>query len=76
MPARTLVEKLKYYTARVSGACDPDQPYRQHIYLRAPRTLPEIEIFFDRFLQRQCRGRCSISLSAIALFSTMPRKLL
>ncbi len=32
MLAGTLVEKLKDYTARVSGASDPDQPRRQHIY--------------------------------------------
>lgn len=52
MPAGTIVEKLKYYTARVSGATDPDQPRRQHIYLNALRTLPDVEIFFGQFLAK------------------------
>jgi hypothetical protein len=52
MPAGTVIEKLKYYTARVSGATDPDQPRRQHIYLNALRTLPEVEIFYGQFLAK------------------------
>lgn len=52
MPTDTVVEKLKYYTARVSGATDRDQPRRQHIYLNALLTIPEIEIFFGQFLAK------------------------
>ncbi|MCB2263342.1 MAG: NYN domain-containing protein [Candidatus Thiosymbion ectosymbiont of Robbea hypermnestra] len=52
MPAGTLIEKLKYYTARVSGATDPDQPRRQQLYLNALRTIPEVEIFFGQFLAK------------------------
>lgn len=52
MPPGTIIEKLKYYTARVSGAGDPDQPRRQHIYLSALRTIPEIEIVFGQFLAK------------------------
>jgi hypothetical protein len=52
MPAGTIVEKLKYYTARVSGATDPGQPRRQQIYLKALQTIPEVEIFFGQFLDK------------------------
>lgn len=52
MPAGIVVEKLKYYTARVSGITDPDQPRRQHVYLNALRTLPEVEVFFGQFLAK------------------------
>jgi len=52
MPAGIVVEKLKYYTARVSGITDPDQPRRQQIYYNALRTLPEVELFFGQFLAK------------------------
>ncbi len=52
MPPSTNVEKLKYYTAHVSGVSDPDQPRRQQIYLNALGTIPEIEIFFGQFLAK------------------------
>lgn len=45
------VEKIKYFTARVSGRTgDPGQPTRQQIYLRALRTLPGLEIILGSFL--------------------------
>lgn len=45
------ISKIKYFTARVSARHDdPDKPSRQQIYLRALRTLPDIEIVFGRFL--------------------------
>jgi hypothetical protein len=52
MPTGVVVEKLRYYTARVSGITDPDQPRRQHLYLNALRTVPEVEIFFGQFLAK------------------------
>ena len=52
MPAGIVVEKLKYYTARVSGITDPDQPRRQQIYYNALRTLPAVELFFGQFLAK------------------------
>lgn len=52
MPAGIVVEKLKYYTARVSGITDPDQPRRQQIYYNALRTPPEVELFFGQFLAK------------------------
>ena len=48
---RHIVTKVKYFTARVSARPhDPDQPVRQDIYLRALRTLPEIDIHLGHFL--------------------------
>ena len=52
LPSHHLVIRLKYYTARVSGSVDPDQPRRQQIYLTALRTLPELEIHFGTFLAK------------------------
>jgi len=45
------IEKIKYFTARVHARPgDPSQPFRQQIYLRALRTLPNLEIYFGHFL--------------------------
>ena len=45
------IEKIKYYTARISPRPhDPDQPMRQEIYLRALKTIPNLEIYFGHFL--------------------------
>lgn len=52
LPAGHVIERLKYFTAHVSGAADPDLPRRQHAYLSALRILPEVEIHFGRFLAK------------------------
>lgn len=52
VPATLNIERLKYFTARVSGAADPDAPRRQHAYLSALRSLQEVEIHFGRFLSK------------------------
>lgn len=44
------LQRVKYYTARVSGASDPGQPRRQQIYLNALATTPEVEMHFGNFL--------------------------
>jgi hypothetical protein len=44
LPAVNNVERVKYFTARVSGAADPDAPRRQQIYLSALDTIPEISM--------------------------------
>jgi uncharacterized LabA/DUF88 family protein len=47
------IEKIKYFTARVSGRSgDPDQPSRQETYLRALRTIKGLEIIPGKFLSR------------------------
>jgi len=46
------VDRLRYFTARVSGKLDPGAPARQQIYLKALATLPEVEIHYGRFLAK------------------------
>jgi len=46
------IERVKYFTARISGAADPTAPARQQQYLAALRTLPEVEVIFGRFLAK------------------------
>ncbi len=43
------VERVNYYTARVSGNLDPDAPRRQQAYLSALGTVPETEITYGKF---------------------------
>jgi hypothetical protein len=52
VPAGHTIERVKYFTARVSGAEDPDAPKRQHAYLSALATLPLVEIHYGRFLSK------------------------
>jgi hypothetical protein len=48
------VTKIKYFTARVSARRDdPHKPTRQQMYLRALRTLPELEIMYGTFLSHE-----------------------
>jgi uncharacterized LabA/DUF88 family protein len=50
------IREIKYFTARVSSRPhDPDAPTRQQIYLRALRTLPNLQIFYGHFLTHSCR---------------------
>ena len=46
--------KIKYFTALVSARPgDPGKPTRQQIYLRALRTLPNLEIIYGHFLEHE-----------------------
>ena len=48
---RHQIARVKYFTARVMATPrNPDAPNRQDTYLRALRTLPNLEIFFGHFL--------------------------
>ncbi len=53
VPEGTTVEKVKYYTAPVSGKLDSDAPRRQMCLLSALRTVDAIEIFNGRFLSQE-----------------------
>ncbi len=53
--SRYRVERIKYYTARMSDKFDSDQPRRQQIYLKALQTVPEIEIYYGKFLVHPVR---------------------
>jgi hypothetical protein len=45
------VIKIKYFTALVNARPDdPSQPVRQQLYLRALKTLPNVEIFLGHYL--------------------------
>lgn len=57
LPAHHTIERIKYFTARVSGAEDPDPPRRQHIYLRALQTISEMEVHFGLFCRRRFGDR-------------------
>lgn len=52
VPQSFTIEKLKYFTARVSGAEDPDAPRRQQAYLSALHTLPEVQVIYGSFLAK------------------------
>ena len=53
LPAGYVVDKLLYFTAHVSGVSDPGAPARQHAYIAALRTLPEVEVHFGNFLAKR-----------------------
>jgi uncharacterized LabA/DUF88 family protein len=45
------ISKIRYFTAHIqSRPHDPDAPNRQQIYLRALRTIPNLEIHLGQFL--------------------------
>ena len=53
LPKNQIV-KIKYFTARVTGRPDDlDQPTRQQTFLRALRTLPNLEIIYGHFLTNE-----------------------
>ena len=53
LPKNT-VSEIKYFTALVSARPnDPDQPTRQQLYLRAPRTLPGVSVHLGHFLSHE-----------------------
>ena len=52
LPPACTIDRLLYFTARVSGIADSGAPARQHAYLSALRTLPEVEVHFGNFLAK------------------------
>jgi len=50
------VQSIKYFTAKVSGQPgDLDGPIHQELYLRALRTIPNLQIIFGQFLTHSVR---------------------
>ncbi len=48
------IRRIKYFTARViARPNDPNQPTRQETYLRALRSIPDLEIIFGHFLSNE-----------------------
>ena len=52
LPDTCVIDKVLYFTARVSGKIDRRAPARQHAYLNALRTLPEVEVHFGNFIAK------------------------
>ena len=50
LPPECSIERLGYFTARVSGKLDRGAPGRQQVYFNALATLPEVELHYGRFL--------------------------
>jgi len=51
LPKNQIIQ-IKYFTALVTARPkDPDQPNRQQVYLRALRTIPNLEIIYGHFLE-------------------------
>ncbi len=47
------IDRLRYFTTRVSGIPDQSAPARQQVYQNALGTLPEVEIHFGSFCPKQ-----------------------
>jgi len=52
LPREYVIDRLRYFTARVSGKVDPRAPARQRVHLKALATLPEVDIHYGRFLSK------------------------
>ena len=46
------VRAVHFFTAKVNGKRDPDQPNRQQIYFRELNTLPQVRIHLGHFLSQ------------------------
>jgi len=53
LPHTCVIERVNYYTAHISGRVDAGAPRRQHAFLRAIATLPEVAIHYGNFLVTQ-----------------------
>ena len=48
------ITAVKYFTAKVSGAFDPNQPIRQKTYIRALEShIPEFSVYYGHFLSHE-----------------------
>lgn len=57
LPTNDIVA-IKYFTAKVSARPnDPQQPARQHAYLRALETIPCVEIIYGHYLSHVVSAR-------------------
>ena len=53
LPFKYRIDRLRYFTAHVSGKLDPEAPRRQRIYLKALETLPQVDIHYGSFISNQ-----------------------
>lgn len=52
---RQVINRIRYFTARVDGRDDPGGPQRQDTYLRALATVPGVTIHYGKFRTRKIR---------------------
>ena len=52
LPPWCTIDRLGYFTARVSGKLAPGAPGRQQVQFNALATRPEVELHFGRFLAK------------------------
>ena len=45
-----VVDKVRFFTARVSGKRDQETPKRQQLYFDALKTVPQVQVHFGNFL--------------------------
>jgi hypothetical protein len=76
LPPSLTIERIKYFTARISGALDPAAPARQQIYLSALATRPEVEIHYGRFLSKTIwRPLVNLPVAGLAIGCTPPARI-
>ena len=52
LPCNWSIDRLRYFTARVSRKLDPRAPARHQVHLKALAMLPEVEVHYGRFLAK------------------------
>ncbi len=49
------IQRIRYFTAKISAQADPQGPVRQSIYLRALQTVPGLTVHLGHFLTSTVR---------------------
>jgi len=71
--ANSVINKVKYFTARASGLSDPDLPRRQHLYISALKTLPEVEVHLGNFIAKTVwRPLANLPIADATIHSAAP----
>jgi len=66
---------IKYFTAKVkSRSIDPDQHIRQSLYLRALKTIPNLEIIYGHFLSHVIRMPLADASGTVEVIKTEEKK--
>ncbi len=60
------IQKIKYFTAVVSGKRDESKPVRQELYFRALCTLPSVEIIEGNFITKQVKIQVTPEVCVLA----------
>jgi uncharacterized LabA/DUF88 family protein len=69
------IESIKYFTAKVkSRPTDPAQHIRQELYLRALRTIPNLEIIYGHFLSHVIKMPLADGTGTVEVIKTEEKK--